>query len=91
MRVLLPAERAHDLDRHAWDAVWQDRESVLLWLRIKDLHAWHRDNTRLDALLAEHLGCVNAECDLRASGNEGECCALLLEQDVATLDGVLNG
>lgn len=92
MRVLLPAEGRHDLDRQRGDAVGDNAEAVLLGLSIEDLNARHRDNTGLQVLVVlEELDGLQADADLGTSGDEGDVGLLVLKSDVTTLDGVLEG
>lgn len=90
--ISLPAHGAHDLNRQRGDTVGQDGESVLLGLSVEDLEARNGDEAGLDAvLLLEVLGSLQADGDLRTSGNQGDVGTRDLTQDVTTLAGLLNG
>lgn len=92
MRVLLPAHGAHDLNRQRGDAVGKNAEAVVLGLSIEDLHAGHRDDTSLDVvLLLELLDGINGDADLGTGGDKSDVGTLNLVEDVATLDGLLDG
>lgn len=92
VRVLLPAERGHDLDGQGWDTVWDDRQLVVLGLGVEDFHARHRDNASLDALvLSQELDGLQAQRDLRTSGDKSDLGTLSLKSDVTTLDTLLDG
>lgn len=90
--VLLPAHGGHDLNGQRGDAVGENAELVVLGLGVKDLEAGKRDDTGLDAvLLGEELDGVNGNADLGTGGDKGDVGTLLLVEDVATLDRLLDG
>lgn len=92
MRVLLPAHGAHDLNGQRGNAVGKNAEAVVLGLGIEDLHAGHRDDTSLDVvLLLELLDGINGDANLGTGGDKGDVGTLNLVEDVATLDGLLDG
>ena len=92
MRVLLPAHGAHDLNGQRGDTVGKNAEAVILGLGIEDLHAGHRDDTSLDVvLLLKLLDGINGDADLGTGGDKGDVGTLNLVEDVATLDGLLDG
>lgn len=90
MRVLLPAEGGHDFDAEGGDAVGDDGELVLLVLGVEDLPAWERDDAGLDVLLLERLDGLESDGDFGSGGDESDLCLLVLERDVASLDGTLD-
>lgn len=90
--VTLPAHGAHDLNGQRGDTVGQDAQAVLLGLSIEDLEAGQGDNTGLDVVVVgQVLDGVNADADLGTGRDQGDGGALVLVDNVATLDGVLDG
>ena len=89
--VLLPSESGHDLDGKGGDTVGDDGELVVLGLGVEDLSAGHGDNTSLEVLLLEGLDGLETDADLRTSGDKGDVGLLVLQSDVTTLDGLLDG
>jgi hypothetical protein len=90
--ISLPAHGGHNLNRHRWDTIWEDAESVLLWLSIENLEARNGNNTSSQVvLLLEDLDSVNTDANLGTSGYEGDIGILWVVHCVATLGGTLNG
>jgi len=79
------------LDRDDRRAVGEDRELVVRRLRAEDLPAGERGDARLDALLAEELGRLDSDRDLRAGRDERNVgLAVDLDEGVATLVRLLD-
>jgi len=91
VRVLLPSECGHGLERHGWDAVWDDGHAVVLGLSVEYLNTWHRDNTGLEAVLVlEDLDGIDGDTDLGTSGNDGDVWLVCVNSNVTTLGGLLD-
>lgn len=79
------------LDRDDRRAVGEDRELVVRRLRAEDLPAGERGDARLDALLAEELGSLDSDRDLRAGRDERNVgLAVDLDERVPTLVRLLD-
>lgn len=92
VRVALPTHGGGRLDGQCRDAVGDDLQSVRLVLRIEDLEAGDGDNTGNDAvLLLQVLGGIDTDAHLGARGNDGDGSVRSLQDDVATLEGILDG
>ena len=91
VRVLGPAEGRVGLNREDGLARGEDRETVVNGLGVKDREAWDRDDTGLDALLAELGDGLVAEGNLGTGGDEGDVGRRVLDNDVTTLGGLLDG
>ncbi|KAI3491949.1 hypothetical protein L1887_43658 [Cichorium endivia] len=90
VRVLGPAEGRVGLDREDGLTRGQHREAVVDGLGVEDREAWDRDDTALDALVRKLGDGLVAERHLGTGGDEGDVGVLVLDEDVATLGGLLD-
>jgi hypothetical protein len=91
MGISLPAHGRHDLNGQGWDSIWENTESVLLGLSVKDLEARNGDDTGIEVVLVlQVLDGVNADTNLGTSGNESDISLLNVVDNITTLDGMAN-
>jgi hypothetical protein len=91
MGISLPAHGRHDLNGQGWDSIWENTESVLLGLSVKDLEARNGDDTGIEVVLVlQVLDGVNADTNIGTSGNESDISLLNVVDNITTLDGMAN-
>jgi len=92
VRVLLPSEGGHGLKGHGWDAILDDGHAVVLALGVKDLNTWHGDDTGVKTVLVlEDLDGIDGNTDLGTGGNNADVWLLVVNGNVTTLGGLLDG